>query len=92
MCNCGEGNNKSSFKYDDGKWCCTNSTCNIDKRDNKYGRPNKVSCKGRALKLEEQCEDHIEGKRCNTYPEDEWRNRDAERSFIDACNDQRYVF
>ena len=89
ICNCGEGNEKESFKYYDEKWCCTNSTCSIDRR-RFDGNAQEVSCKGRVLKLQEPCENHIEGKRCNFYQNDEYRNYKAERSFKDACNDQRY--
>ena len=50
-----------------------------------------VTCTGKAISLEEQCPNQEEVPICNQYPNDKYRNFLAERSFIDICNDNRYL-
>ena len=91
-CTCGENDNTTkSFGFDEGLWCCKSSqnNCEITRNSKTYSKDAK--CHGKVLTLEEQC--NVEGNPiCNHYPSDPWRNSFAPRSFLNLCQDNRYVF
>ena len=100
-CMCGENdNNTKSFRIDEGLWCCKSSqnNCNITRTINKTPEiehssetPLDAKCHGKVLTLEEQC--NVEGNPvCHHYPSDSLRNLFAPRSFLNLCQDNRYVF
>ena len=86
-CTCGENDNTTkSFGFDERLWCCKSSE---DKCESES--PYDAKCHGKVLTLEEQC--NVEGNPiCNHYPSDINRNRFAPRSFLNLCQDNRYVF
>ena len=43
---------------------------------------------GKAISLKDQCPNE-EKHACNMYPNDDYRNYHAQRSYIDVCNDNR---
>jgi hypothetical protein len=90
-CTCGEtDNNTKTFRHDEGYWCCSSQNkCEITKGIKR--RAKEAKCHGKVLTLEEQC--NVEGKfKCNHYPSDPRRNLYAPRSFLNLCQDNRYVF
>ena len=94
-CTCGENdNNTKSFRFDEGLWCCKSSqnNCEITRGSKEY--PEDVKCHGKVLTLAGQC--NVEGNPiCNHYPSGligQSRNDFAARSFLNLCQDNRYVF
>ena len=83
-CTCGE----TKFGHKDGLWCCKSSEEKCVRGTN---YPYDTECHGKALTLAEQC--HVKGNPiCNHYPYDIDRNHRAPRSFLNLCQDNRYVF
>ena len=69
------------------KVCCKakDEICIIDDIY-EWGDPKTVTCQGKAISLKEQC-DH----ECNHYPYDAFRNFVEERSYVNVCNESRYM-
>ena len=87
--------NVTEFKVDDKLWCCkrTKEECTIEKNGNQWV----FTCIGKTLKLSQQCLGFgSNSSNCNYYPFDDHRNinyyMDGRiRSYLDICNDGRYV-
>ena len=91
-CTCGENdNNTKSFRINEGLWCCKSSQNNCEITRGHKAYPEAVKCHGKVLTLAEQC--NVKGNStCNHYPYDAERNHMAPRSFLNLCQDNRYVF
>ena len=91
-----EGNVTDVFQSMDNKWCCktTIEECEMESTPSQL---NVTNCIGKAISLQEQCRNNkMSLDVCNHYPYDPFRNQDVgdfhiERSFIDICNDNRYI-
>ena len=91
-CTCGENDsNTKSFRLDEGLWCCKSSQTNCEITRGSKRTPKDAKCHGKVLPLAQQCK--VEGNpRCNQYESDSDRNYLAPRSFLNLCQDNRYVF
>ena len=83
----------SQFLVDDTMWCCKTTEDPCIKEES---YPYNVICNGTALSLSDQCHDEkYDGLSCNYYPLDSNRsdsyNSKVYRSYIDLCQDNRYV-
>ena len=87
--------NVTEYKVGDRLWCCkeTKDNCTVEM----IGIRKVVTCIGKALRLTQQCHGFENNSlACNYYPFDENRNVDyymdgCIRSYLDICNDGRYV-
>ena len=78
----------------DTKWCCKTS------EDPCIGEGKNIICNGTTLSLSDQCNNEsYDSSPCNYYPMDTNRsqygdgiyNSRIDRSFLDMCQDNRYV-
>ena len=92
--------NATEFKVDARLWCCkkTKDNCIVES----IGNRKVVTCIGQTLRLSQQCHGFESNSLvCNYYPFDENRNVDYSmdgvrpiggiRSYLNICNDERYV-
>merc|ERR1712173_369762 len=85
ICNCIMHNRTSQIRFNDGRWCCQ-SISNECTLEYKYHYvPMIVNCIGTSIPLTQQClNEETQSSTCNFYPEDQYRNFLAIRSYIDV--------
>ena len=98
ICNCvDDSNTTTSFKSEDGKWCCQygKEDCTIDEYYIGEFWPNvknvkSVTCSGKTLPLSQQCHDGDDTTPvCNYVHSTPNRNWSDKRSYLDVCKDSK---
>ena len=91
VCKCTENGKSTEFQYNEDKWCCHTSKCEVVE-SNEVGSATSVQCNGTTLGLQQQCHNQdTQTPTCNFYKDDAYRNEDASRSYMDICQDGRYI-